>query len=349
VSRQAKSAVLTVRRRSLLAGIVLVVLGSAGNASADTLSVSVSPSTVPAGQSVTLTVGGRDSHANASVDAFVGPASTPCAGDYGTEFNTNAVNGQAVLVNVGAGYGVVNGPYSFSHAVSTNLESQFSGDPAGDSFWGPPGQYAFCGYLYSFDTTTGTYTTYATGSAVVTLRAPQDAITVAPSFTTRAGGYFNIPIGYQVEAGTTSATLELAFYPKFYIEGGPYSCDYTPVTQLFNLSPGNGSVSFHVPVSPPGTYGMCATLTAGPLTLATASTTVIAAGGSSGAPSCVVPNVVGDTLARARKTLAHGRCKLGNVVRRKRHGRKRGTVLSQSIKAGGRRPAGTAINVVVAR
>jgi subtilisin family serine protease len=64
---------------------------------------------------------------------------------------------------------------------------------------------------------------------------------------------------------------------------------------------------------------------------------------------CVVPNVKGKTVARARAMLRARRCALGRV-RRAYSGRvSRGKIISQSRRPGARLPRGTRVNVLVSR
>jgi subtilisin family serine protease len=66
-------------------------------------------------------------------------------------------------------------------------------------------------------------------------------------------------------------------------------------------------------------------------------------------PRCVVPRLGGKTVPAARTALARARCVLGRVRRvRIRRGRV-GRVLSQSVRAGTRRPRGTRVGIVVGR
>jgi hypothetical protein len=65
---------------------------------------------------------------------------------------------------------------------------------------------------------------------------------------------------------------------------------------------------------------------------------------------CTVPKLVGLTLAKARTKLTRAHCKLGTVTRRTtRRTTRVGKVLTQSRKAGTKRPAGTKVNVTVGR
>jgi hypothetical protein len=70
--------------------------------------------------------------------------------------------------------------------------------------------------------------------------------------------------------------------------------------------------------------------------------------GAGAAPGCVVPKLAGKKLAAARTALKKAHCALGKVTR-KRSAKKAGTVTKQSVKAGRPRPAGTKVNVTLAR
>ena len=65
---------------------------------------------------------------------------------------------------------------------------------------------------------------------------------------------------------------------------------------------------------------------------------------------CTVPKLVGLTLAKAKTKLTKAHCKLGTVTRRTtRRTTRIGKVLTQSRKAGTKRPGGTKVNVTVGR
>jgi RTX calcium-binding nonapeptide repeat (4 copies)/PASTA domain len=66
-------------------------------------------------------------------------------------------------------------------------------------------------------------------------------------------------------------------------------------------------------------------------------------------PRCVVPNVKGKTVARARILLSTRRCRLGRVGRAFSPRVKRGMVIFQSRRPGLRLARGTTVNVVVSR
>jgi hypothetical protein len=67
-------------------------------------------------------------------------------------------------------------------------------------------------------------------------------------------------------------------------------------------------------------------------------------------PRCIVPGVVGQRLATARKRIARASCRVGRVRRAHvRSKRQVGRVIAQSPKPGTRRAAGTRVNLVVGR
>jgi hypothetical protein len=66
-----------------------------------------------------------------------------------------------------------------------------------------------------------------------------------------------------------------------------------------------------------------------------------------GVHRCVVPNLKGKTLKKARKALRKAHCKLGTVTRR--HGGRPGRIHRSRPQANAVRPVGTAVNVVVNR
>jgi hypothetical protein len=70
------------------------------------------------------------------------------------------------------------------------------------------------------------------------------------------------------------------------------------------------------------------------------------AAGEAAASQCVVPFLAGDSLGRARKALRRAHCKLGHIsAPRGGHGKL--VVTAQGLPAGSRRPAGTAVTVML--
>jgi subtilisin family serine protease len=74
---------------------------------------------------------------------------------------------------------------------------------------------------------------------------------------------------------------------------------------------------------------------------------VVIAAATTAAPRCVVPRLKGKTLRAARTALTRARCRLGRV--RRVRSRRVGRVLSQSPRAGTRRPRGAKVNVTLGR
>ena len=66
-------------------------------------------------------------------------------------------------------------------------------------------------------------------------------------------------------------------------------------------------------------------------------------------PSCVVPKVVGKSLAKARAAITKAHCKVGKITRRVSSARKRGKVVGQSPKAGKRLRNGAKVNLAVGK
>jgi hypothetical protein len=62
---------------------------------------------------------------------------------------------------------------------------------------------------------------------------------------------------------------------------------------------------------------------------------------------CVVPHLVGKTVTAARTQLRKAGCALGRVTVRRVAGKRRGTVLSQSVRAEKHAPGGTRVSVVI--
>jgi beta-lactam-binding protein with PASTA domain len=66
-------------------------------------------------------------------------------------------------------------------------------------------------------------------------------------------------------------------------------------------------------------------------------------------PSCVVPKVVGKSLANARAAITRAHCKVGSITRRHSSVRKRGKVVGQSPAAGRRLRNGAKVNLTVGK
>ena len=335
---------------------VLGVLATAAAASADTLTVTVAPSTVAEGQTATVTASGQVSDEGPALDLLISPGSVGCAPDYGTEYNDLLTSGDTVDVPTGLSPSLSSGPFSIAFPVDTDAATA---SETTDAVSLPAGPYLLCGYLYTFDPSSQTYTTYATASAPFTLRNPNDSISVPSAYHVTAGSFAQAPVGYYMEPGTTDASLNVAAYPTRLA----VSCSSITVGEAggqgsFALSPGYHTVEYPAYDFGPGTYTLCAQIYVGsddlPLTTAT-STLILSAGGPTGSPGsptgpkCHVPDVVGERLARARKALTRDHCSVGNVVRRARSGQRQGFIVSQSVKPGKHLPDRARINVVVAK
>jgi PASTA domain len=332
------------------------LLATAAVASADTLTVTVGPNTVAEGQTATVTASGQASDEGPGLDVLISPGSVGCAPDYAAEYNDSLTNGDVVDVPTGSPPSLGSGPFSFAVPVDTDTATA---SETTDAVSLPAGPYLLCGYLYTFDPSSEMYTTYAMASAALTLRNPNDAISMQPVYHVTAGSFAQAPIGYDMEPGTTEASLNVAAYPTRLA----LSCDSISIGGVaggessFALSPGNHTVEYPAYDFGPGTYTLCAQIYAGPddLLLTTAQSTLILVAGSStmqgGSPTglkCHVPDVVGERLARARKTLTRDHCSVGNVVRRSRPGQRQGFIVSQSVKPDKPLPDHARINLVVA-
>jgi len=66
-------------------------------------------------------------------------------------------------------------------------------------------------------------------------------------------------------------------------------------------------------------------------------------------PSCVVPKVIGKSLAKARTAITKAHCKLGKITRKASSAKKKGKVLGQSPRAGKRMQTGAKVNLIVGK
>ena len=66
-------------------------------------------------------------------------------------------------------------------------------------------------------------------------------------------------------------------------------------------------------------------------------------------PSCVVPNVVGKSLAKARVAITRAHCKVGTVSHKASSASKKGKVIGQSPKARKKLRNGAKVNVTVGK
>ncbi len=315
----------------------LVVLAGAATASADSLSVTATPTSVGDGQTVTVTASGQASEPNPDIEVYLTPASAGCAP--ALTFMPSDTVGLQFPDQLGPG------AFSVAGSVATELDTQFDYDQ-NSTIQGPTGPYLTCGYLEEYDDTTG-LTTNVTASAQVTLRYPSDSLTLEPSFHAAADHTITIPIGYDMEPGTVD-TFMFA-----HAEAGP-SCGAYIGDAVGKLSPGQHTLNWQVKSYKPGTFTLCVTARGydydqDALVFASA-TSQLSVGAQTPATNtgCRVPNVVGKTLARARRALKQDHCGVGAVAQRNGHTHKPGTVISQSAKPGRHLPDGARVGLVIA-
>jgi beta-lactam-binding protein with PASTA domain len=66
-------------------------------------------------------------------------------------------------------------------------------------------------------------------------------------------------------------------------------------------------------------------------------------------PKCLVPNVLGKTLAVGKARIKAGHCRIGKITFRKTVARQRGRVLAESPRPGKRLANGAKVNLIVGR
>jgi eukaryotic-like serine/threonine-protein kinase len=64
---------------------------------------------------------------------------------------------------------------------------------------------------------------------------------------------------------------------------------------------------------------------------------------------CLVPKVVGKTVAAAKTRIKHAHCRVGKITRKHSSARKKGKVIAQSPRAGRRLANGAKVNLVVGK
>jgi hypothetical protein len=340
-----------VKRQSVACLLAMAALGGAATpATADSLSLSATPSPVVTGQSLTINFSGTKAlgEGETFLQVAVAPVPATCAPSSSTEFLGRVTN---LAVRAPTENETT---FSLSDAVPVELAPSFEQLYASSLIAASAGEYRLCAYLEGGVPATAGQT-YATASTVFTVRLPRDSLTLAPSYTAPVGP-FNLPIGISVEPGTTPVSVEVIFYPKGNVEGHTYSCEAPLERSYLEPAPGASSVNYATYLYGPASYGLCvALLNARPradVVLASTSTSISVSGHGSGPHygpvKCVVPRVAGKTLALARRALSVAHCRTGRTTWRKRHGKKHGTVLAQGTRPGTRLPAGTKINLIVA-
>jgi hypothetical protein len=211
---------------------------------------------------------------------------------------------------------------------------------------------------------TGTVTTALTGPVTATLDPATGNATASVS------GYVTIPI--TTPLGSTTCHVGNAMSPitisPTTAAGSPWNaatgaislvdntftagltCDNGLITSLVTTytgsttSPGDNVLRLNgiltlVPTSTSGGTTQQPTTTNQPATGQTTTTTT----------QCVVPKLKGRKLKKAKAALKKAGCKLGKVKRRAKRKKKAGTVIRQSKKPGTVLPAGSKVNVTVAK
>ena len=285
----------------------------------------------------------RERFAGELVNDIQQPVASACAANFSTQPELDA----PVLLD-GASY-VSEGPFNVTGQLTVELAPQLIPVPEPVSaIEAPPGEYRLCAYLEGFSSEV-----LATASSTFTMRAPNDSLSLAPSFT--EVGKFVVPIGYQIEPGTAPVYVQASLYPEFPIEGQSYNCRFPLAFKRFEPPSGSGTLSYEITTTIPGTWGLCVSVLNKPLStveLAHAVATITIQSHPApghGSARCVVPKLSGKTLVRARSALGRAHCRLGRVTERSGRGHRNGTVLSQSVRPGRKVAAGMKINLIVAR
>lgn len=337
----------------LAAYAAVLVCPVAARADASTLSLSAISATLPGGGTETISVGGSVVTPNARLELVAEPAANVCAASFNAAFESMSSSVTPVITNVEGA--LEQGPLNQSVPLGIELAPRYEagGGSPSSTLIAAPGEYRVCGYLEesNFRNEAEVLTSATT---TFTVRVPDDSITLAPSFRSATERY-TVPVGYQIEPGTTPVQIGVGLYPTFSIEGENFNCSHPELFKWFEPAPGSGTLRFTVEHGSPGVYGLCVRVLNRPLPtleLARASMTITVGSSShpsSGGGACVVPGLAGKTLRHARTALARAHCRLGRVTHRHRRGHRRGTVISQSVSPGKRLKAGASVNVVLAR
>jgi hypothetical protein len=146
-----------------------------------------------------------------------------------------------------------------------------------------------------------------------------------------------------------------------------YTQNYYGNGSVVAMTPGGQSTRFKLPNIAREVFFFADAITAGPdgrmwigesaagsgsALLASLTPSAVGGSGSESIPlggACRVPNVVGKTLAKARKAIVKAGCNVGQVSRKSAARQKRGRVLSQTPRAGKKLSLGARVKIVVAR
>jgi hypothetical protein len=222
------------------------------------------------------------------------------------------------------------------------------------------GTYLICAWASHGD---GTY--LAPASTVLTLREPHASVTLSQPVADPGGFSFRLTVNYALE--TSAGYLTVAVIagspacpadPGYPANGNFGVIVYRHVGGADPLS-GTSNVTEKSPYGnhlQPGPWRVCGYVTGqvvGEAVLASATSLVNVPKGSSGTKShgggCTVPSLKGKRLALAKRTLSAKHCATGAVRRTHKKGSKRGTVISQSARPGTRLRAGSKVSLVVAK
>jgi beta-lactam-binding protein with PASTA domain len=77
--------------------------------------------------------------------------------------------------------------------------------------------------------------------------------------------------------------------------------------------------------------------------------TPVAVVGFGGSPKCVVPNVIGKFLPKAKARIAKAHCRVGTVRKKPSSLKKKGRVLAQTPRAGKKLTIGAKVNLTVGK
>lgn len=210
--------------------------------------------------------------------------------------------------------------------------------------------------------TGGGYAVHASGHAyanegsyqlTVTISDKDGASTVVhPSATVTDGP---LTAGANSLSGTPGQPVS-GMIGRFSDAGSGPASDFTATINWGDGSTGQGAIV----ADPVGGFDVNASHTyAGPGSYAVTISIVDAGGSQTSATStatittpkvtCVVPKLLGKTLAKAKAALARSHCRMGRLAHR--HARKaaRGRVISQGLPRGARRAAGTRVSLVMGR
>lgn len=117
------------------------------------------------------------------------------------------------------------------------------------------------------------------------------------------------------------------------------------VTDILGLQPAT-SYSYRIVAENAAGTSTGATHT---LTTPTASSSGTPSKGRARKAGCRVPRVRGKTVKAAKRAIRRSRCKVGKIKRNRSKSVRRGRVVSQSPKAGTRRPKGAKVKMTVRR